>query len=89
MGSYSGCEWGDFALEPGQRLYRWRISQGLERSTIALRVADVGEDAGRLVAVSDDAREQLLDEPTRQQESGREPTVSVCERSLKADIHDH
>jgi hypothetical protein len=50
-----------FATGTGQRLYRWRVNQLLERSTLGLRLAESGEDLGRLVEVSDDAREHLIE----------------------------
>jgi len=59
--SWNECGWhhSDFALEPGRRLYRWKVNQLLDRSDLGLRLADDGEDAGRLVAVTDDARSDL------------------------------
>lgn len=58
---YSSCGWhySDFALDPARFLYRWRVNRLLERSTLPYRLAVDGEDVGRLVAVSDDAREDL------------------------------
>lgn len=58
---HGGCGWhyGDFALEPARVLYRWRVNRLLERSDLGLRLADEGEDAGRLVAATDDARGDL------------------------------
>lgn len=58
---YGGCGWhySDFALDPGRRLYRWKVNQLLGRSTVAFRLAEEGEDVGRLVAVTDDARAEL------------------------------
>lgn len=59
---FGGCGWHytDFAVEPGQRLYRWTVNRLLGRSTVAFRLADEGEDLGRLVAVTDDARAELV-----------------------------
>jgi hypothetical protein len=59
---YGGCGWhySNFALEPGRRLYRWEVNRLLSRSTLAFRLAEEGEDVGRLVAVTDDARAQLV-----------------------------
>lgn len=60
--NYSGCGWhySEFAIEPARRLYRWEINRLLERSTLAFRLAEGGEDVGRLVAVTDDARAELV-----------------------------
>jgi hypothetical protein len=49
----------EFAVEPGRRLYRWRVNRLLDRSTIGYRLAEEGEDVGRLVAVTDEARTEL------------------------------
>lgn len=61
--SWDSCGWhfGDFGTDIGRALYRWRINQHLESAGIALRLADDGEDVGRLVRVVDDARTDLLD----------------------------
>lgn len=60
--SYASCGWhySQFALEPARVLYRSRVNQLLDRSDLGLRLADDGEDIGRLVAVTDDARADLL-----------------------------
>jgi hypothetical protein len=59
--SYSGCGWhySAFSLDAGQVLYRWRVNRLLDRSELGLRLADEGDDAGRLVAVTDLARTDL------------------------------
>jgi hypothetical protein len=54
-----GWHWGEFARPPGQALYRWQVNQLLEQSLIGLRLAGEGEDIGRLVAATDDARTEL------------------------------
>jgi len=61
MHSYGGCGWhhSAFSFEAGQALYRWRVNQVLDRSDLGLRLADEGEDTGRLVAVTDSARTEL------------------------------
>ena len=55
-----GWHWEEFARGPGQVLYRWRVNRLLERSHVELRLADEGEDTGRLVAVTDEARAELV-----------------------------
>ncbi len=59
--SYSDCgwHWSEFARGPGQALYRWRVNRLLEHSDAGLRLADDGEDVGRLVASTDAARAGL------------------------------
>ena len=41
-------------------VYRWRVNRVLDRSDLGLRLADEGDDAGRLVAVTDLARSDLV-----------------------------
>ncbi|MBL7495120.1 hypothetical protein I6A84_34720 [Frankia sp. CNm7] len=62
MHSYAGCGWhhSDFSLEAGRVLYRWQVNILLEGSDLGLRLADEGEDVGRLVAATDPARSDLL-----------------------------
>jgi hypothetical protein len=60
--SYSGCGWhySAFSFETGRLLYRWRVNLLLDRSDLGLRLAEEGEDSGRLVAVTDLARADLV-----------------------------
>ena len=60
--SYSGCGWhySAFSFETGRLLYRWRVNLLLDRSDLGLRLAEEGEDTGRLVAVTDLARADLV-----------------------------
>jgi hypothetical protein len=54
-----GWHWGDFSDEPARILYRWRVNRLLERGALPYRLADEGEDVGRLVGVTDEARTDL------------------------------
>lgn len=69
---YAGCGWhhSAFSLEAGRVLYRWRVNKVLERSDLGLRLADEGDDAGRLVAVTDTARADLISSMAARTESG-------------------
>lgn len=60
-GTATGRTWDcdQFARSPAQNLYRWRVNRLFERTDSDLRLADTGEDKGRLVAVSDDGRSEL------------------------------
>jgi hypothetical protein len=62
MHAYAGCGWhhGDFSIEAGRTLYRWRVNRLLGRSDLGLHLADEGEDVGRLVTATDPARAELL-----------------------------
>lgn len=58
---YGGdSHYGNFAREPARQLYRRQINNMLATSTAPWRLADTGEDEGRLVAVTDDSRGDLV-----------------------------
>lgn len=61
--SFSGCGWhhGQFSIETGRTIYRWRVNQLLARSDLGLRLAEDGEDIGRMVTVPGDARGELVE----------------------------
>lgn len=61
--SYSGCGWhhSDFSIEAGRRVYRWQVNKLLAQSDLGLRLAEEGEDIGRMVTVTADARHELVD----------------------------
>lgn len=61
--NWSGCGWHyhEFSPSIGREVYRWSVNRILDRTTLGLRVAEEGEDKGRLVAVTDDARSDLAD----------------------------
>src|SRR5664279_473728 len=44
----------------GRAIYRWQVNELLDDAGVGLRLADDGEDAGRLVAVTDEARTELM-----------------------------
>jgi hypothetical protein len=54
-----GWHWSEFARVPGQALYRWRVNRLLDDSDTGLQLADDGDDVGRLVASTDQARAGL------------------------------
>jgi hypothetical protein len=57
-----GREWDyqDFAQEPGQAIYRWRVNEILARSEVPLQLAESGADRGRLVHAPGDDRDELV-----------------------------
>lgn len=61
--SWSDCGWhyASFATKPGRALYVARVNSILGRNGFNLRLAPDGEDAGRLVVATDDARDDLLE----------------------------
>jgi hypothetical protein len=65
--SYASCGWHywDFATGPARRLYRWRVNRLLASSTLGLRLAEEGEDLGRLVRVEPTGLEDLPERALR------------------------
>jgi hypothetical protein len=59
--TWNECGWhySDFSPALGQAVYRWSVNQILDKTTLGLRLADDGEDTGRLIGTTDDARTQL------------------------------
>ncbi|MFI9771670.1 hypothetical protein ACIHJG_33050 [Streptomyces sp. NPDC052415] len=60
--SYGGCGWhhSEFHNGPARVLYRWKVNQLLREAGIEYELAAEGEDLGRLVALTDDARSALV-----------------------------
>ncbi|MFD5192811.1 hypothetical protein ACFWMU_32665 [Streptomyces sp. NPDC058357] len=61
--SYAGCGWhhSEFHNGPARLLYRSKVNELLREVGIEYELAAEGEDLGRLVAVTDDARSALVD----------------------------
>ncbi len=61
---YAMCGWhySHFSATAGREVYRWKVNELLQASGIGYRLADSGEDQGRLVAIFDDGRSSLLDQ---------------------------
>lgn len=74
---FAQCGWhySDFSMNAGRRLYRWHVNQILARSSIELRLADSGEDVGRLVALTDDARAALVSRARASSDAKRAQTI--------------
>jgi hypothetical protein len=60
--NFGGCGWhhSEFHNGPARILYRWKVNQLLREAGIDYELAAEGEDLGRLVAITDDARSQLV-----------------------------
>ncbi len=60
---FSDCgeHYGEYAVKPGRALYVARVNAILKRNRISVRLAPDGEDAGRVVVATDDARDDLLE----------------------------
>ncbi|MEU1128138.1 hypothetical protein ABZ371_32275 [Streptomyces sp. NPDC005899] len=60
--SFSNCGWhhSEFHNGSARVLYRWKVNQLLREAGIEYELAAEGEDLGRLVAITDDARSQLV-----------------------------
>lgn len=59
--SYGGCGWHPSAFDrsSGQALYRWRINRVFKSSALMMRMADEGEDVGRVVRVLPSGLDEL------------------------------
>lgn len=68
--SQCGYHYSNHSLRTGQMLYRIRVNELLAATNLPFRLATEGEDIGRLVTITDDARADLLvravEQPTRQ-----------------------
>lgn len=60
--SWNNCGWHyqRFDGDVGRELYRWEVNRLLAKSSIGYRLATEGEDIGRLVTATDDARDALI-----------------------------
>jgi hypothetical protein len=59
---YAQCGWhySHFATAAGREVYRWKVNDLLKASGTGYRLADRGEDIGRLVEIFDDGRAGLV-----------------------------
>lgn len=64
---FAGCGWHPvkFSQGSGQALYRWRINRVLDQSPIGLRLADSGEDVGRMTRAAPGELGALIDDMSR------------------------
>ena len=90
---YGGCgaHYGDFSISLGRSVYRWSVNRILERTTLELRLAEEGEDRGRLVATTDSARSSLvvtMADPDQDTTDGEVPHAIALFRSRGATAHD-
>lgn len=60
--SWNSCGWhhSEFHNGPARILYRWKVNQLLSSAGVDYELAAEGEDLGRLVAVTDEARTHLV-----------------------------
>lgn len=83
---HADWDYADFARRPGRAVYRWRINQILDRSSLGLRLADDGEDVGRLVRATTDDRSRLVEAalatPDGQDQKEVAHTVALVRRRL-------
>ena len=59
---YCNCGWHalEWATEAGQQIFRWHVNRILARTELGLHLAEEGEDIGRAIYGTDDARNALL-----------------------------
>jgi len=55
-----GYHYSRFAVQTGHAVYRFEVNKILDRESVGLRLANTGEDAGRLVRVASGGLEDLL-----------------------------
>jgi hypothetical protein len=62
--SYGGCGWhpSSYAVAPGQAIYRWRMNRLLDATGLQLRLAEAGEDRGRMVRASTQGEDLIVEE---------------------------
>ncbi len=65
-----GLHYGHFSTAIGRRVYRHMVNRVLSRSDLGLVLADEGEDRGRLVTVTDEARTELARAMTKRSDVG-------------------
>jgi hypothetical protein len=78
---FNRCGWhySAFATGPARRLYRWRVNRLLADSDLGLRLAEEGEDVGRLVRVEPTGLEDL---PERAVEGAAPETVDRVQHAI-------
>jgi hypothetical protein len=77
---HPGCwHYTDFARGSGRRLYRWRVNRLLASSTLGVRLAEEGEDLGRLVRVEPTGLEDL---PERAVQAAAPETVNRVQHAI-------
>lgn len=61
---FGGCGWHpiSYSRQLGQQLYRWRVNELLGQTNLDLRLAESGEDVGRMVQVLDQDLDVLISE---------------------------
>ncbi len=60
-GRCESLHFAEHVMAPGRRLYAWRINRIFAAYGVPLRLAEVGDDAGRLVATSDPVLGELAE----------------------------
>jgi hypothetical protein len=75
----TGLDYSSFATGPARRLYRWRVNRLLAASDLGLRLAEGGEDLGRLVRAEPTGLEDL---PERAVEAATPETVDRVRHAI-------
>ncbi|WP_395405561.1 hypothetical protein ACHMXB_21325 (plasmid) [Arthrobacter sp. UC242_113] len=78
---FGQCGWHhhDPAKKAGRSLYRWKVNDLLQRHNYDLRLADEGEDVGRLVRHLTDPRAELIVEVIKSEDG---PTKASTEHAI-------
>ncbi|MCD2104887.1 hypothetical protein O4214_30605 [Rhodococcus erythropolis] len=75
--TWNDCGWHyeNFAQNPAQMLYRWRVNKLFTEAGNPLQIAKTGEDVGRLVEGTDQERQELIASALRTNDTERRNTV--------------
>ena len=74
-----GWHYGGFATRPARRLYRWQVNRLLAGSDLGLRLAEEGEDLGRLIRIE---RTGLEDLPEKALQAARPENVDRVQHAI-------
>ena len=74
---HNGCGWHPlaFSQSTGQAVYRGRMNQLLDKSSFELRLAETGEDTGRMVRRAPDELGRLVDDTLSEHTSTDDPVT--------------
>lgn len=89
---FCNCGWhpSAYSRKSGQALYRWRMNELLDSTTLGLRLADEGEDIGRMVRAPAGELSHLMAEALSHESSSRDDLVHAIAlfRSRGATLQD-
>lgn len=80
--SFSDCGWHPeaFSQHSGQALYRWRMNRLLDKTNITLRLAETGEDTGRMVRRVPGELRRLIEDTLSEHTPSEDPVAHAIAR---------